>query len=197
MLDIDAADDTLGGRTSDHVILKSCFCVITLFRGQLEEIMHVNTGNFQNTIDIFDITGYGSIEEIAQSANLFSGQRLGQCAQQSTAHGADNMIQGGGMLLFGINPVKLFYSAVDTIINRLIKAADIGDPCGTFFACNDYMRLMNNFPHNSAPFFYVFFLSIVPEGCLTTVIARAFPVPPTAGRQLDFGEPFGHELRVE
>jgi hypothetical protein len=59
-----------------------------------------------------------------ESAYLFSGQYHGQCPHHSAADSANDVIQGGSVLLFWLNFIKIFDPAVNTIVDRLPEAFD-------------------------------------------------------------------------
>ena len=71
-----------------------------LFLWQFKAVGDADSGYFQYAADIFDVTGNGCFESILKGTDLFFGQHRGQSSHHSTAHGADHVVEGGGMLLF-------------------------------------------------------------------------------------------------
>jgi hypothetical protein len=63
------------------------------------------------------------------------------------------MVQRGGVLLFRFHFVKSFDTAMNPVVNRLIKSFDHGPPCRTIFPDNPDSRCMHNFSHHPSPFF--------------------------------------------
>jgi hypothetical protein len=65
---------------------------------------------------------------IFKGPDLFFGQHRGQCAHHSAADSTDNVVQGCGVFLFGIDFIEILDSAVDTVKYRLTKTFDFGFP---------------------------------------------------------------------
>jgi hypothetical protein len=94
----------------------------------------LDASDFQNFVDLFNVTSYLSLIEMLEGSDFFAGQYHGQCAHHSATHSADYVIQSGGVLFFWFYLIKILYSTVDAIINRLTKAFDQGFPGWALFS---------------------------------------------------------------
>ena len=100
MGNLDAADHALRRRAEMQVAVQSRPGIRGLFLGHLEAIGNTDSGYFQHAADIFDVTNNGCLESILEGTDLFFGQHRGQSSHHSAAHGADHVIERGGMLFF-------------------------------------------------------------------------------------------------
>jgi len=144
VLEVDAADDALGARTSGQIDVQCRKGVRPFLFGHLEVVVDVDAGDFQNAVDIFYVARHGGLENIFRGPNLLSGQHRGQCAHHSAPDSPDNVVEGSGVLLFGIDFIEFFDPAVDPVINRFTEAFDDGLAGRPLFHGNDDVRSMNN-----------------------------------------------------
>lgn len=147
VVDFDGGNYALGRWAMRHIGLEGLLSLRLLVPGQLQRVMDEDTRDFQYTVYILDVPGHIRTKALFGCGDLLFRQQRSESAHHSPAHGTDNMIQRGGVLLFRFNAVKAFDAPVNTIIDGLVKAFNERFAGRPFFSCNKNLRLMNHFTH--------------------------------------------------
>lgn len=119
VLDADAADHALSCRTFHDVIFETPLGVGFLLGRNLEVVADPDVGDLQNAPYFTDVALHLGPKTIGVGSDFLGGQHAGQGAHHSSGHSPNDMIEGGSVLLHGINPVKLLNPPVDSVVNRI------------------------------------------------------------------------------
>lgn len=82
-------------------------------------IVNTDHRNLKDTSYILNIAFDIGLKTVGMSSYLFSRQHAGEGSHHSSRDCTDNVIQGGSVLFDRVHLVKLLYTAMDTIVNRL------------------------------------------------------------------------------
>jgi hypothetical protein len=136
MVDLNGVDHALRRGAQRDVVVEGILGIRPFINWQFQFVVDVYACNFEHPVDILDIPGDRRHVAVLKGSDLFFGQHRGQCTHHSPTDGADQVIQGGSMLLFRIDIVEFLDSTVYTVIDWLVEPPDVCDPGGAIFACD-------------------------------------------------------------
>src|SRR4030042_282209 len=126
MLDMDRADDTLGARAVRKILLECLAGIIYLPWRNLKIIIDFYPGDFEDTINIFNVAFHTGTVTIFGGRNIFLGQKPSQGSHHSPSHTPYDVVKGSWMFFFRLNPVKSLNSSVHTVEYRFFESFDKG-----------------------------------------------------------------------
>jgi hypothetical protein len=128
IFDANASYHTLSRGTGDEVRRESLLGLFGLSLRNLKVVIHPDLSDFQHMVDVFNVSFHLRPITVFRSRDLALGQRRGQCSHHSAGCRCHNMIQGGCVLLLGLDLVESFDPAVNAIVDRFVKPLDHGSP---------------------------------------------------------------------
>lgn len=90
-----------------------------------DAIADTNTGNTQDLVDRLNVAFDGSLQVLSRDRNVAHLQCACQGAEQSTADGADHVVQRGRHILVWFDPVELLDTPVNAESHRLLEPLQI------------------------------------------------------------------------
>jgi len=131
-VEIDAPSHAVGCRALGGMRRQCAIRLLTRACRNLQTIAHANARDPQHVVNRFDVTLDIRLKGLSRHRNLTHYQCAGKGAKQSTADGADHVVERGRHLLIWFNAVELLDPAVYAEPDRLGETLQIRVPQRSF-----------------------------------------------------------------
>jgi len=157
-VEIDAAAHAVRGRTLRGMRRHGPLGPLAGARRNAQTIAHSNSRDLQHVVDRLDVALDIRLDLVPRRRYLAHLQCACQGAEQSTADGADHVVQRGRYILLWLDPVALLDAPVDAEPDRLLEPFQIRIPQGTGYSLDPQSARVHyvshytsSSPHQSQP----------------------------------------------